>query len=118
MKKYAALLVLCLSIATSALAADVTLSWTAPEDDRVVGYNVYYGPGNPPAANVVDAGSQTEILIQELTEGDVVYFGATSYDADGNESVMSDVLEWTVEPGPKTIRIPAGPREIRLIFEK
>lgn len=114
MKTLIALAILLLT--TPALAVDVTLSWTAPDDERVTGYYVYYGTSNPPTTEI-DAGSATEQSISDLTVDEVYYFGAKSYDADGNTSVMSDILEWTAEPGPQTIRIPNSPSEIRLIFE-
>lgn len=106
---------LVLLLASPALAVDVTLSWTAPDDERVTGYCVYYGTSNPPTTEI-DAGIATEQSITDLTEGTVYYFGAKSYDADGNTSVMSDILEWTAEAGPQTIQIPRKPSEIRLIF--
>jgi len=115
MKKLIIILIVLL-FAAPALAADVTLSWTAPDDDRVTGYYVYYGTSNPPSTEV-DAGSATQQVITDLTEGTVYFFGAKSYDADGNMSVMSDIIEWTAEPGPEVIQIPGKPREIRLMFE-
>jgi hypothetical protein len=114
-------MILILFLTTPALAVDVTLSWTAPDDDRVTGYFVYYGTSNPPVPSnggtELDAGSATQQIITDLTEGTDYYFGAKSYDADGNTSVMSDILEWTAEAGPQTIQIPHKPSEIRLIFE-
>ncbi len=115
MKKLIIAIILML-IATPALAADVTLQWTAPNDDRVTGYYVYYGQSNPPTTEI-DAGSATEQVITDLTEGETYYFGAKSYDADGNTSVMSDILEYVVVPKPTTITIPSRPGEIRIIFE-
>lgn len=105
--------------ATSAFAVDVTLKWTAPDDTRVTGYDVYYGPNNPPTANTVavEGHDTTEVQITGLVEGNVVYFGAKSHDADGNQSAMSDVIEWTVEPASKTISVPSGPSEIRILFK-
>jgi len=99
------------------MAVDVTLSWTAPEDDRVVGYYVYYGQSNPPA-NELDAGSATEQVVSDLTEGQTYYFGAKSYDAAGNTSAMSDIIEYTVVAGPQVITIPNRPSEIRILFQK
>ena len=115
-KKFCLVLLVMFLTSGCAWAVDVTLSWTAPNDDRVTGYYVYYSTSNPPATEI-DAGSATQQVITDLTEGEVYYFGAKSYDADGNTSVMSDILEWTAEPGPEVIQIPGKPKEIRLMFE-
>jgi len=111
-----AIALLVLLIVSPALAADVTLSWTAPDDERVTGYYVYYGQSNPPA-NEIDAEAATEQVISDLTEGQTYYFGAKSYDADGNTSVMSNIIEYTVVSSPQVITIPDRPSEIRILFQ-
>jgi len=116
MKKLIFAIVFVLMSASVCLAVDVTLSWIAPADDRVTGYFVYYGTTNPPETEM-DAGAATEQRISDLTGGDTYFFGAKSYDADGNTSTMSDIIEWTATAGPQTIKIPARPSEIRLLFE-
>lgn len=108
---------------STGFARDATVSWTMPDDDRVTGVLVYHGPNNPPTVDnggtQIDAGMATEQEITGLTVGDTVYFGAKSYDADGNTSVFSNILEWVVPPDIQTIPIPSvdRPKEIRLIFE-
>jgi hypothetical protein len=103
------LIALVLLAAAPALARDVTLSWTAPDDDRVTGYYVYYGQANPPVpengGTEIDAGSTTSQEITGLAGGSTYYFAARSYDADGNTSVMSDILEYYVPEEPDTITV-------------
>lgn len=112
------LIVFCaLLISTVALAAEVTLSWDVPGDPRVVGYNAYYGETNPPA-NILPAGANTSVLISDLVIGTTYYFGAASLTAAGDESAMSDILEYTIQEASQTIFVPPKPRQIRLIFEE
>ena len=115
MRKLISILIFLL-FAAPALAVDVTVSWTAPDDDRVTGYYVYYGTASPPTTEI-DAETATQQAVTDLTEGEVYYFGAKSYDADGNTSVMSDIIEYTVTPDPEVIQIPGRPKEIRLMFK-
>lgn len=114
MKKILVLAAVLVLFATSALAEDVQVSWTAPDDSRVVGYNVYWGLANPPET-VIDAGANTECIIPDLTVGEEIYIGATSYDADGTESAMSDILHYTVEAKPKVKEIPRRPVTITIV---
>jgi hypothetical protein len=39
----ATLFVLIVAMPTLAMAVDYRLTWTAPDDARVVGYNIYFG---------------------------------------------------------------------------
>lgn len=89
--------------AAPALATDVTLSWTKPDDARVTGYNIYVDPV------LVDIGSDIDATVTDLTDGLTYYFGATSFDAEGVESPMSDIIKYTVQPASKVIEIPGPP---------
>lgn len=94
-----------LLLAAPAYAADVTVSWTPPDDDRVTGYIIYYGPENPPSANkiVVEGRETSSVDIADLPENEYVYFGAKSTDDNGNTSAMSDVVQWKYESESETI---------------
>ena len=104
-----------------ALAEDVTLSWTAPDDDRVTGYNIYYGEtGSEFKSSVgvaVDGHTTTSVDIADLSVGASYSFAATSRDAEGNESAFSDTIEYTVVSEPAIIRVPDRPKEMRIYFE-
>lgn len=101
MKRLILSIIMVLFLSSAALSADVTLSWTAPDDDRVTGYNVYYGTSDPPTTEI-DAGDATQQTIQDLSQGTTYYFGAKSYDAEGRTSVMSDIIQYTVPIAPET----------------
>ncbi|MBD3156789.1 hypothetical protein GF369_03090 [Candidatus Peregrinibacteria bacterium] len=71
----------------------VLLSWdVATDDTEVVGYNIYSGPESVTAEegeysnDVIDAGDVIEYLVEDLENGEEIYFAITAYDAAGNES--------------------------------
>ena len=93
-----------LSLSTAAYSADVNLSWTAPHDNRVTGYNIYYGLSNPAFKNspaiCIKNPNQTEYSISGLQPGHTYYFAATSFDKDDNESDFSRTIRYTVPRAP------------------
>lgn len=95
-RKLSILSFLVLFITPSVRAADVTLSWQKPDDDRVVGYNIYCGiSGTDITSNPVEtiySADQTSCLLLGLTDGQLYDFSATSLDADGNESDFSEII--------------------------
>lgn len=71
----------------------VLLSWdVATDDTEVVGYNIYSGPESVTdeegeySNDVIDAEDVIEYLIEDLENGEEIYFAVTAYDAAGNES--------------------------------
>lgn len=69
------------------------LSWdVATDDTEVVGYNIYSGPDPVTSEEgeysneVIDAGDVIEYLVEDLENGEEIYFTVTAYDAAGNES--------------------------------
>ena len=88
------------SLPAAALSADVTLRWTRPDDERVIGYNIYYGETGSDFKSTVDEtikpASTTKCVITGLTEGQSYDFAATSFDADGNESDFSETITYEV----------------------
>lgn len=117
MKKILLIALISLVITAPALAADITLSWEAPTDPRVVSYNVYYAPilADLEAATPLNTTS-TSIVIPGLAEGQTYYFGAKSVDTNSVLSAMSDVIHYLVDAPPQVIEIPARPRSIMLNF--
>jgi len=78
----------------------VTLEWDAPTTDAVgrpledlSGYRLYYAETESPATSgtVIDVGSVNTITVRGLAAGDYL-FAVTAYDADGNESDLSEPL--------------------------
>jgi uncharacterized membrane protein YgcG len=83
-----------------ARSAEVTLGWDAPGDDRVAGYQIYYGEAGTdfkvsPKITVYDS-RETQTHIFGLEEGAVYAFAATSFDDFDRESAFSEVLLYRI----------------------
>ena len=82
-------------------------------DERVIGYNLYYGQSEN-FDTVVDLKNSTSHFLEGLEENTTYYFAATAYDSYGNESVLSDVLVYHVSENiteQKTLIFDASPDE-------
>ena len=81
------------------------LSWdVATDDTEVDGYFIYSGPEPVTAEegeysyDVIDTGDVIEYLVEDLPNGEVIYFTVAAYDVEGNESVnYSDEVYGTPE---------------------
>ena len=91
---------LVIYLVPSVHAADVTLTWNKPNDDRVVGYNIYCGISGTnytqTPVQTVNSADQTSCLISNLEEGQVYDFVATSFDANASESDFSETINYLV----------------------
>jgi len=96
------ILVLITFIASAAHAEDVVLNWVRPDDDRVAGYKIFYGPADKDFKSgpkkVINSPAQTSCDILGLENGQTYGFAAKSIDGKGNESVFSEVLYYDVPP--------------------
>ena len=91
-------------LASAAQAADVTLTWNKPNDDRVVGYHIYRGVSGTEftsiPAQTINSADQTSCLILNLEEGQTYNFTATSFDLQGDESDFSETIAYAVPVTP------------------
>ncbi|MGM0454198.1 MAG: MopE-related protein, partial [Thermodesulfobacteriota bacterium] len=89
-------ILLFLFLPSSGYAAEVTLSWTPPDDTRVTGYRIYCGEVETDfqstPVKTIDSADQTSTDISGLEEGQTYYFAATSVDANDNESDFSETI--------------------------
>lgn len=81
----------------AAHSSEVTLQWEAPSDDRVKGYYVYYGPApyNFDSADqdiIIDDPDVTSCTISDLIPGPEHQVAMKSFDADGNQSALSEII--------------------------
>ncbi len=83
----------------------VTLEWDPSPDAWVAGYAVHYGAVSSNYTVRIDVGNQTTATITNLTPGVTYYFVATAYTADGQESLPSNEVAYTV-PFPQTNQAP------------
>jgi len=109
-KRTFVLLVMLAVITTGLYAATINLQWTAPADDvglptegPVTAYKLVYMQ-TPITALNFDAGTvivtptpkapgQAETLITDVTDGKHYYFAIKSVDAQGNWSLISNVVQ-------------------------
>ena len=91
-------------LSSAVQAADVTLTWTKPNDDRVVGYHIYSGISGTDFTSTpvqtINSADQTSCLILNLEEGQTYNFTATSFDLKGNESDFSETISYAVPAVP------------------
>ncbi|MCD4693955.1 fibronectin type III domain-containing protein, partial [bacterium] len=82
-------------------SSSVTLSWGKPDDNRVIGYNIYCGISGTDfkttPVETINTADQTSCLILNLEAGFEYSFTATSLDADGNESDFSETICYIVQ---------------------
>ncbi len=104
------LLTLCLFCMTSfAAAKDINLAWDASPGPNVSGYKLYYQSdsatlplegfeaieGNSP----IDVGNANSLSLTGLPDGRVYYVAVSAYNAEGVESVLSNIVasDWVPE---------------------
>ncbi|MCF8110010.1 MAG: fibronectin type III domain-containing protein [Desulfobacteraceae bacterium] len=95
-------LVLAFTMLSGAAAhsSEVTLTWQAPDDDRVVGYYVFYGPApydfdSADPNIVINDPAVTSCTLTDLTPGVEYQVAMKSFDANGNESELSEIISFT-----------------------
>ena len=91
---FCALIVSCIV----AIGAEANLTWDQPNDERIVGYNIYIGQTLPltEVAHSIDGADQISCLL--TLEDDQWYFiTATSFDVNGNESDQAIPLHYKAE---------------------
>ncbi len=74
----------------------VTLSWNFSDDPNVAGYKIYYGTVSRTYLKTVTAGNTNIATISGLIPGTTYYFAATSYNAAGIESTLSNEASYAV----------------------
>jgi len=87
---------------------NVTLAWDPSPDSSVAGYRIYDGVTSGTYTNVIDVGNVTTATVSNLVSGVTYFFAATAYDTNGQESVFSDEVSYTVPwltNGPPTLAL-------------
>jgi hypothetical protein len=90
------------------------LTWDASTSKRVAGYALYYGEDGTNFECRVDVGTNTSCVVEGLQAGQTNYFAVVAYDAQGNESPMSNVFPYIV-PGKLSLAPCAGPQSAAVI---
>ncbi len=93
--------------ATTPVPGTVHLAWNAnAATDGTTGYNIYYTvnataftagmkPPIPGTVNKVTGINTTTITISGLNPGTTYFFGATAFNAQNTESLLSNVVSFT-----------------------
>lgn len=76
--------------------AAVTLEWDPSPDSWVDGYAIHYGLRTSNYITRIDVGNVTTCTITNLTPGVTYFFVATAYTSDGQESLPSNEVSYTV----------------------
>jgi hypothetical protein len=92
-----------------AKADSLVLDWSASVSPNVAGYDVYYGTTSGVYSYQIDAGNATSVTIPNLMPGMTYYFVANAYDVEGDHSLFSSEISYTVPgvPGDATGTAPA-----------
>lgn len=89
------------SLGTSLSSGTETIkaTWDANIEADLAGYKVYSSRiSGGPYTMLSDVGNKTELVIDISTEVDgKIYYVATAYDANGNESGYSNQAVWAVD---------------------
>ena len=107
-------------LAVSSWAAEVTLTWDAPEPPAApIGYRIYQGTASGVYNKTADAGTQLTWTMQGLEPGKTYYFAATALYPDNVESEYSnEVFRLIPVVGvPGTLRITGIKVEGQINFE-
>ena len=81
-------------------SAEVTLAWDPNTESNLSGYKVYYGFETGNYEYSIDVGDTTSYQVAGLVENQTIYFVATAYDVNGNESEYSKEVVFTPENQP------------------
>ena len=99
------MLMLLIFVATSVMAADVTLQWDPNSEPDLAGYKIYYGTASRTYGEPIDVGNVTTYTAKDLEPGTKYYFAATAYNEDGYESDYSNEVMWGIPTAPSNFRI-------------
>lgn len=80
------------TIAEPIFSADYTLGWDPVEDDRVIGYTLFYGESYGDYPYSIDVGNVTRYTVTNLNPGILYYFAVKAENANGVESDFSSVV--------------------------
>jgi hypothetical protein len=104
----AALIIAAFAASANQRQFNVTLAWDPSPDSSVAGYRLYDGVTTGTYTNVIDVGNATTAMVSNLVSGVTYFFAATAYDTNGQESVFSDEVSYTVPwltNGPPTLAV-------------
>ena len=94
------LVVILTHLANLAYSAEVSLTWDPNTEPNLDGYKIYYGFETDNYVFTIDVGDRTSYAVTGLEENRTIYFVATAYDVNGNESDYSKEVVFKAENQP------------------
>lgn len=94
LKKFYKLILL--SIACSAFAQQVDISWIPNTDSDLAGYKLYYGKSKRFYKQWLDIGNVDSYRFTTFPDTGKIYLALTAYDSTGNESLFSNEVTFYV----------------------
>jgi hypothetical protein len=85
-----------LTVVETARSGNIVLSWQPSASSVVAGYDVYFGTTSGTYPYRVDAGNSSSVTLSNLAPGVTYYLSATAYDANGNQSALSQEIAYVV----------------------
>ena len=79
-----------------ARAEQVSLTWDANPESDLGGYKLYYGTASQAYSDVINVGKDTQVTLNNLSQGVTYFFAVTAYDLQGAESDYSNEIDKTV----------------------
>lgn len=92
------------AIAEPVIAVDYTLDWNPVNDDRVIGYTLFYGEAYGDYPYSINVGDVTRYTVTNLNPDATYYFAVKAKDTNGVESDFSPV----VSSGPYHLLVGKG----------
>ena len=95
----ATLMLTVISLILTSSSFGTVLIWDTNSEANLAGYNLYYGTLSHNYSFVVDVGNVTDYNLNnlDLNEADTYYIALTSYDTSGNESDLSEEIDYFAE---------------------
>ena len=85
-----------LALAGQARAEQVSLAWDANTEPDLGGYKLYYGTATQAYSQVINVGKNTQVTVDNLSQGVTYFFAVTAYNLQGTESDYSNEINNTV----------------------
>lgn len=83
---------LLLALSGPARAEQVSLAWDANSETDLGGYKLYYGTASQAYSTVINVGNNTQVTVNNLSQGVTYFFAVSAYNMQGAESDYSNEI--------------------------
>jgi hypothetical protein len=85
-----------LALSSPARAEQVSLAWDPNSETDLGGYKLYYGTASQAYSNVINAGKNNQVTVNNLSPGVTYFFAVTAFTMQGAESDYSNEIHKTI----------------------